>query len=212
VKVAAHLKTLMESNLQLACSDGEVRDFRCLKDILIERGFDENLLKRDRNMLACHHHPSIGFLDAFRMARNGIHVPFYFTYRSKKARRQSPVGFHISEIVHAGMYISFAPSIEDNHGNDVDGYMDSLTITARLLSRFIKKWNIQSEFRNLLAGPNADKVVYDYGYKLSEIYIPDDSPIEFLFFSNEDAESRDLLFAANGSVLGYCSKVYISAQ
>lgn len=198
--------------MQLMCSDGELRQFRCLRDILIERGFEEDLLSRDRNMLSCTINPSIGLSEAMKMTRNGVHVPFYFTYRSKKARRHSAAGFYTSELVRIGGYISFASSIGDDYGNYIDSSMDTLTLIGRILSRFRRQEKIQPEFRSLITGPRADELIFDHGYKLSEIYIPDDRPDEYLVFSSSEGESHDLLFVAHASVLGYCSKIYLSVQ
>ena len=184
------------------CSDGVAREFICLREHLAERGFDRELLAEDGNMLACTLGKDVGFFQALSQARKGFHLPFYFTYRSKAFRKRSPAGFYLADVFKPDIYVAFSPSLEDDDGEMTDSRMDSLTRAARKLQKFKKPEKRQPYFREQLAGRGADRFRFDCGYKLEQI----------LYAGREEYLVFDTDFGIHGSIVGYCSKVYITTE
>jgi hypothetical protein len=138
------------------CSDGVPREFICLKDALIDRGFDSDLLAQDGNLLTCTLGENIGFFEGISLARKGVQIPFYFTYRTKAFRRSSRVGFYLIDIFKPGVYVAFSQSLEDDDGEVTDSRMDFLTRGGRRLQRLRKSRKRRPYLREQLVGLGAD--------------------------------------------------------
>ena len=200
-------------------SNGIVKEHSPLKDRLLQLGFNEHMLIKDRNLIMLGMHPLQGFLktlDNIRNNRQYLNAPG-FTHFGKKHRKTNPVFVSTEDIMHPGDWIAFTPSVLDEKETSLFGKMDWLSRTARIFTKLVRVSTGRKdlpEFVSYILSNNSQNfnTSQSYFYRGTQFVkeLNDDALIlatsESLSLPDED------VFILSSSALGNINYVYIASD
>ena len=134
-------------------SIGIIKEHSPLKDRLLQLGFNEHMLFRDRNLIMQGMHPLQGVLEALDNVRNNrqyLNAPG-FTHFSKKHRKTNPVFVSTEDIMHPGDWIAFTPSVLNEKETSLFGKMDWLSRTARIFTKLVRVFTGRKDLPEFVA-------------------------------------------------------------
>ena len=200
-------------------SNGLIKEHSPLKDRLLDLGFDEHMLIKDRNLIMYGLHPLQGFFAALNNIRSNrpyLNTPG-FSHFSKHHRKANPVFVSIEDIIRPGAWIAFTPSVLDEKETALFGKMDWLTRTARIFTKLVRVFTRRKdlpEFEAYILSNNRQN------FNTSQSYFYRGT--QFVKELNEDAlilgtsESLSLpdkdVFLLSSSALGNIKFVYIASD
>ena len=200
-------------------SIGIIKEHSPLKDRLLQLGFNEHMLIKDRNLIMQGMHPLQGVLEALDNVRNNrqyLNAPG-FTHFSKKHRKANPVFVSTEDIMHPGDWIAFTPSVLDKKETSLFGKMDWLSRTARIFTKLVRVFTGRKdlpEFVTYILSKNSQN------FNTSQSYFSRGT--QFVKELNDDAlilatsESLSLpdedVFILSSGALGNINYVYIASD
>lgn len=197
--------------MKFECTDGETRDFELVQDKLIRFGFDPVLLDKDDGQISTSLPPNTGFIEAVKLARDGITLPSYIYHWSKRSKKINPISIPYQSLIDDVDWLVFLPSIEVDKETSLFGKQDSTTWLARAISKIFRVSSgkaDKSSFRTMIFGENIDAFRFNYGYKVLGLQYIEKAREDFLLLG----DGKDSVIAVLPSLLGYTNKVMISTK
>jgi len=194
--------------MKLPCTDDSVRDFELIQNKLIRFGFDPVLLNKDDGQISTSLPPNTGFIEAVRLARDGINLPTYIYHWSKRSKKINPISIPFNSLLEEVGWLAFLPSIEVDKETSLFGKIDSITWLARAFSKISRsgfRTKDKSTFRTMIFGENIHAFRFNYGYKVLGLQYIEKAKEEFLLLRDID----ESVIAVHPLLLGYTNKVMI---
>ena len=198
-------------------SNGIIKEHSPLKDRLLQLGFDEHMLIKDKNLIKQSLHPQQGILDAFKNIRNKRHFlnePGY-THFSKNHRKINPVFVKTYDIMRPGDWIAFTPTVLDEKETSLFLKMDLISRLARIFTKLVRVFTRREnlpQFTTLILSNNRQKfnTSQSYFYKGTEYVKELNDNVLFLATSESESLPDEDLFMLSSNVLANINYVYIA--
>lgn len=197
--------------MRFPCIDQKDRDFELVRDKLVRFGFDPVLLDKDDGQISTSLPPSTGFIEAVKLARDGITLPSYIYHWSKRSKKINPISIPYQSLIDDVDWLVFLPSIEVDKETSLFGKHDSTTWLARAITKIFRLSSgktDKSSFRTMIFGENIDKFQFNYGYKVLGLQYIEKAREEFLLLR----DTEESVIAVHPSLLGYTNKVMICSD